>query len=317
MSVDDNFFTKNFISRNQKVELPWLESSGIELYLKREDEIHPSVSGNKFRKLKYNLLQAKREGNPILTFGGAYSNHILASAVGANLMGLQSIGIIRGEELGKDLQKTLQQNSTLRQAKEHGMQFEFVTRASYREKDTVDFIENLKQQFGDFYLIPEGGTNSLAIKGSSEILTASDAQFDYICCCVGTGGTIAGLIHRAAPHQKVIGYPALKGEFLKTDIQQWIKNRTNWSLVANYHFGGYAKYNLDLIRFINDFKQQTNIPLDPVYTGKMIFGILDGISNHQFEKGSKIVAIHTGGLQGINGFNQRLQKEQQEIQLIS
>ena len=316
MSVDDNFFTKNFISRNQKVELPWLESSGIELYLKREDEIHPSVSGNKFRKLKYNLLQAKKEGKPILTFGGAYSNHILASAVGANLMGLKAIGLIRGEELGNDLHKTLQQNSTLRQASENGMQFEFVTRAAYREKESEGFIESLKRKFGEFYLIAEGGTNSPAIKGSSEILTASDAQFDYICCSVGTGGTIAGFIHGAVNHQKVIGYPALKGDFLKNDIQKWIGNQTNWSLATDYHFGGYAKYNLDLIRFINDFKQQTNIPLDPVYTGKMIFGILDGIKNHQFEKGSKILAIHTGGLQGINGFNQRLRKERQEIQLI-
>ena len=316
MQVDHNFLTENHISRNQKVEIPMLESSSIELYIKREDEIHPSVSGNKFRKLKYNLLQANKEGKPILTFGGAYSNHILASAVGANLMGLTSIGIIRGEELGNDLQKTLQQNSTLRQASEHAMQFEFVTRTAYREKESEGFIERLKQKFGDFYLIPEGGTNSLAIKGSSEILTASDAQFDYICCCVGTGGTIAGLIHGAAYHQKVIGYPALKGKFLKTDIQKWIGKQTNWSLATDYHFGGYAKYNLDLIRFINDFKQQTNIPLDPVYTGKMIFGILDGIKNHQFEKGSKILAIHTGGLQGINGFNQRLQKERQEIQLI-
>jgi 1-aminocyclopropane-1-carboxylate deaminase len=316
MQVDHNFFVQNYISRNQKVEIPLLETSGIELYIKREDEIHHFVSGNKFRKLKYNLLQAKKEGKPILTFGGAYSNHILASAVGANLIGLKSIGVIRGEELGEDLQKTLRQNSTLHEAKEHGMQFEFVTRTSYREKETVDFIENLKQKFGDFYLIPEGGTNSLAIQGSSEILTASDSQFDYICCCVGTGGTIAGLIHEAGNHQKVIGYPALKGDFLKTDIQKWIGNQTNWSLAIDYHFGGYAKYNLDLIRFINDFKQQTNIPLDPVYTGKMIYGILDGIRKHQFEKGSKIVAIHTGGLQGINGFNQRLQKEQQEIQLI-
>ena len=316
MEDDDNFFAENHISRNHKVEIPWLKSSRIELYLKREDEIHPAVSGNKFRKLKYNLLEAQHKGKPILTFGGAFSNHILASAVGANLMGLTSIGIIRGEELGNDLNKTLQQNSTLRQAKENGMQFEFVTRTAYREKESVGFIESLKQKFGDFYLIPEGGTNSLAIKGSSEILTASDAQFDYICCCVGTGGTIAGLIHGAANHQKVIGYPALKGDFLKTDIQKWIGNQSNWSLVTDYHFGGYAKYNLDLIRFINDFKQQTNISLDPVYTGKMIFGILDGVRNHQFEKGSKILAIHTGGLQGINGFNQRLRKERQEIQLI-
>ena len=312
----NSFFDQNFISRNQKVELPMFNSAGVEVYIKREDEIHHHVSGNKFRKLKYNLIEASRDSKMVLTFGGAFSNHIVATAFGCRMMGLKSIGIIRGEELGANLAETLEKNTTLRLAYENGMQFEFISRTDYRNKNSKEFLETLHARFGDIYVIPEGGTNKLAIAGASEILTELDHQFDYICCCVGTGGTITGLIASAADHQKVLGYPALKGDFLEKEIQNWIADSMNWSLVGGYHFGGYAKYNLELIRFINDFKHCTGIPLDPIYTGKMLFGIIDGIKNKRFERGAKILAIHTGGLQGIDGFNQKLKREQQEIQLI-
>ena len=290
-----------------------MEEKGIELYIKREDEIHPFVSGNKFRKLKYNIQEAKKTNkNTLLTFGGAFSNHIVATAVAGYLTDFKTIGIIRGEELGLDVTETLSKNTTLKNSYEHNMQFEFVSRELYRKKLEDSFINNLKEKYGDFYLIPEGGTNDLAIKGCEEILTVSDAKFDYICCAVGTGGTISGVINASSKHQKVIGFPALKGDFLFDDIKK-LTSKSNWSLQTNYHFGGYAKYTDELIRFINDFNKDTGVLLDPIYTVKMIFGILDMIKKNQFKKGSKILAIHTGGIQGIEGFNQKLKKKNKKI----
>ncbi len=290
-----------------------MEEKAIELYIKREDEIHPFVSGNKFRKLKYNIQEAKKTNkNTLLTFGGAFSNHIVATAVAGYLTDFKTIGVIRGEELGLDVTETLSNNTTLKNSYEHNMQFEFVSRELYRKKLEDSFINNLKEKYGDFYLIPEGGTNDLAIKGCEEILTVSDAKFDYICCAVGTGGTISGVINASSKHQKVIGFPALKGDFLFDDIKK-LTSKSNWSLQTNYHFGGYAKYTDELIRFINDFNKDTGVLLDPIYTVKMIFGILDMIKKNQFKKGSKILAIHTGGIQGIEGFNQKLKKKNKEI----
>jgi 1-aminocyclopropane-1-carboxylate deaminase len=290
-----------------------LEEKAIELYIKREDEIHPFVSGNKFRKLKYNIQEAKKTNkNTLLTFGGAFSNHIVATAVAGYLTDFKTIGVIRGEELGLELTKTLSKNTTLKNSYEHNMQFEFVSRELYRNKLEDSFINTLKEKYGDFYLIPEGGTNDLAIKGCEEILTVSDAKFDYICCAVGTGGTISGVINPSSKHQKVIGFPALKGNFLSDDIKK-LTSKSNWSLQTKYHFGGYAKYTEELIRFINDFNKDTGVLLDPIYTGKMMFGILDMIKKNQFKKGSKILAIHTGGIQGIEGFNQKLKKKNKEI----
>lgn len=300
--------------KNQQIILPILEEKEIDFYIKREDLIHPFVSGNKFRKLKYNIAEAKRQQcNTLLTFGGAFSNHIVATAVAGNLNGFKTIGIIRGDELGNDLENTIKNNATLREAHKNGMTFEFVSREIYRHKTEQEFINQLKDKFGYFYLVPEGGTNALAVKGCEEILTNEDLKFDYICCAVGTGGTIAGLINAAKPHQKVIGFPALKGDFLNNEIRDFVKNDENWKLVTQYHFGGYAKYNEDLIRFINNFKEETSILLDPIYTGKMVFGILDLIQKNTFPKYSKIIAIHTGGIQGIEGFNQKLRKKNQQI----
>lgn len=303
-------------SENQQVFLPLLEEKNIQLYVKREDKIHPYVSGNKFRKLKYNLQQAKSENKKtLLTFGGAYSNHIVATAVAGAIEDFQTIGIIRGDELGENLETTLKSNTTLRKASEQGMKFVFVSREQYRDKYSSTFLSSLKKEYGDFYLIPEGGTNQLAINGCEEILTIEDEQFDYICSCVGTGGTISGLIKVSKNHQKVIGFPALKGDFLKDDIKQLVPEKENWELMISYHFGGYGKYEEELIHFINEFKEQTKIPLDPIYTGKMMFGILEMIKNEEFPKGSKILAIHTGGLQGIEGFNHRLKKKGNSLKI--
>jgi len=310
-------FNSQIQSKNQHIVLPELEANNYQLFIKREDQIHPLVSGNKFRKLKYNLQEAlDQKQTTLLTFGGAFSNHILATAVAGELTGLKTIGIIRGDELGNDLEKTLVTNSTLRNASEHGMQFEFVSRETYRNKTSIEFTEILKKKYGDFYSIPEGGTNALAVKGCEEILTSDDNEFDYICSCVGTGGTLAGIINSIEASQKVIGFPALKGDFLIKEIHHYCRGQKNWQLVSDYHFGGYGKYSDELIHFINRFKEDTMIPLDPIYTGKMMFGVLDMIKKNTFPKGSKILIIHSGGLQGIEGFNHRLKRKNSDLKIL-
>lgn len=308
------FFNQVFKTENQQIILPILEEKKIELFVKREDLIHPQVSGNKFRKLKYNILEAKQQQQEILlTFGGAFSNHVAATAFVGKITGIKTIGIIRGEELGKNVEKTLSQNLTLYEASKNGMEFFFIDRKTYRNKADRSIIEKLKNQFGNFYLVPEGGTNRLAVKGCEEILTDNDASFNYICSAVGTGGTISGLINSTKTDQQVIGFPVLKGDFLQKEIKQFVGNKNNWELNIDYNFGGYAKYNSELISFINWFYKETQILLDPIYTGKMLYGILDLIKKNYFSAGSKILAIHTGGIQGIEGFNQRLAKNNYEL----
>ncbi len=279
-------------SFNQKIIVP--NNFGIEVYVKREDVLHAEISGNKFRKLKYNLEEAKRLGYAkLLTFGGAYSNHIAAVAAAGRDFGFETIGVIRGEEL----QEKYLENPTLKKAEKDGMQFNFVTRTQYREKNNGAFLADLKQKYGDFYLIPEGGTNDLAIKGCEEILTSEDKIFDIICCAVGTGGTISGIINSLQPHQKAVGFPALKGDFLSKEIKKYTKN-DQWNLVTDYHFGGYAKTTDELTNFIQNFEKNTSVNLEPIYTGKLFFGVIDLISKGYFKPNSKILIIHTGGLQG-------------------
>lgn len=296
-------------SNNQKINI---ENTNVSLYIKREDLLHPYVSGNKFRKLKYNLLQAKSENKKtLLTFGGAFSNHILAVAAAGKEQGFKTIGIIRGEEL-KD---KIAENPTLKKAQDLGMVFEFVDREIFREKSSPKFIQQFVEKFEDFYLIPEGGTNELAVKGCEEILTVTDEKFDYICCAVGTGGTISGLINCSKSSQQVMGFPALKGDFLREYICKFV-SKSNWDLITDYHFGGYAKVSEELILFINDFYQKYKVPLDPIYTGKMLFGVMDLINKNYFPENSKILVIHTGGLQGITGMNNLLkQKNQLQISI--
>jgi len=274
--------------------------------LKPEYLIHPAVSGNKYRKLKYNLQKAKSENyKGILTFGGAFSNHIAATAAVGQALNIQTVGIIRGEELASKID----QNQTLRYAKSCGMHLEFVSRSAYKDKTTTEYLKTLLEVYKNFYIIPEGGTNALAIKGCQEILTETDQRFDLICCAVGTGGTMAGLINSSVPSQKIIGFPALKGSFLNEDICKFA-TQSNWELWEAYHFGGYAKVDSKLITFMNNFKTTYNIPLDPVYTAKMMYGIFDAIQTGQIPKDAKVLAIHTGGLQGIEGMNLRLKQKQ-------
>jgi len=284
------------------------KKKGVRLSVKREDLLHPIISGNKFRKLKYNILEAKKQNkNTLLTFGGAYSNHISATAFAGKEFGFKTIGIIRGEELAKDFAHTVNTNSTLNFAYKNGMKLKFVNRSVYRKKNELSFIEQLKNEFGNFYLIPQGGTNTLAVKGCEEILNENDTKYDYICVASGTGGTISGIINSVKPKQKVIGFPALKGDFLEKEIQPYIKKNKNYQWIHDFHFGGFAKINNELIRFINDFYNQYKIPLDPIYTAKMFYGIEKLIEGDFFKKGTEILAIHTGGLQGIKPMNRKLQ----------
>jgi 1-aminocyclopropane-1-carboxylate deaminase len=272
-----------------------LAAAGIELYIKREDLNHPHISGNKWWKMKYNLEAAKQQGhNTILTFGGAYSNHIYATAAAAQALRLSSIGIIRGEE-------TNPRNPTLAFAESMGMQLHYVSREAYRRKTEEDFLTAIRHQFGDFYTIPEGGTNTLALKGTQEFAATFPAEpFDYICLPVGTGGTIAGII-QGAGYGEIIGFAALKGNFLTDEVKALLDPNhaaRPWHINEHYHMGGYAKTNDTLLEFIKSFRAQHNIPLDIVYTGKMVWGIYELVRQGHFARGSRILAIHTGGLQG-------------------
>jgi len=303
-------FLKNKHSSIEQIHFSEISDKEIFLFIKREDALHPFISGNKYRKLKYNLVEAfNQKKDTLVTFGGAFSNHIAAVAAAGFEYGFKTIGVIRGHELAYNLDEILQTNPTLKFASQHNMQFYFVTRSEYRDKTSAAFIENLQQKFGDFYLVPEGGTNIFAVKGCEEILTENDDQYDIICSAIGTGGTISGIINSTKKNQEVIGFPSLKGDFLENEIKKYISEEKKWHINTQYHFGGYAKISEELITFINKFKSETGIPLDPVYTGKMMFGIVDLIKNDYFKKGTKILAIHTGGLQGIDGMNNVLKKK--------
>ena len=272
-----------------------LAAAGVALHIKREDLNHPYISGNKWWKLKYNLDAAQQQGhNTVLTFGGAYSNHLYATAAAAHALGLKSIGVVRGEE-------TTPLNPTLAFAQTMGMHLHYSSREVYRQKTEENFLKALQEQFGKFYTIPEGGTNTLAIQGTREFATTFPTEpFDYICLAVGTGGTIAGIIQGAA-YGEIIGFSALKGSFLTAEVKTLLDANhpaRPWHINDQYHMGGYAKKNDTLIAFIQNFQAKHNIPLDFVYTGKMMWGIFDLVQQGYFARGSRILAIHTGGLQG-------------------
>jgi len=277
----------------QKIQDQHLQLHGIQVTIRRLDQIHPQISGNKFFKLKYNFLEAKQQGyRKLLTFGGAYSNHIAATAFVADQFGFQSVGIIRGEEL-----KHKPLNPTLATASQLGMQVHFVSREEYRLKQSPDYLAQLQQQFPEHYIIPEGGTNQLAILGCTEILKPDDQQFDLICCAVGTGGTIAGLIQASQSHQHVLGFSALKGLFLNDEVAR-LTSKCNWKIIDDYCCGGYAKTTPELMQFIQCFETQYSIPLEQIYTAKMMFGLEHMIQTGIISPEQKLLVIHTGGLQG-------------------
>jgi len=283
----------------QEIHDKALSTAGVRLLVKREDLNHAYISGNKWWKLKYNLQEAAlQKKETLLTFGGAYSNHIFSTAAAAKELGFKSIGIIRGEE-------TWPLNNTLSFAKQCGMHLQYCTRDNYRKKHEPAFIDYLKNELGDFFLIPEGGSNDLAVEGCSELgsllLDSSECHFDYLCLPVGTGGTMAGLIKSIGDQKKIVGFPVLKGaEFLQQEIENFLpktKQLKNWSLELSYHFGGYAKTTKPLLAFIAAMETEHALPLDCVYTGKLMWGIWDCVREGKFKRGTTILALHTGGLQ--------------------
>lgn len=283
-----------------------MQEQGVELWVKREDLLHPHIPGNKWRKLKYNLQEAERQGHhTLLTFGGAYSNHIAATAAAGREFSFKTIGIIRGEE-------HLPLNPTLRFAAACGMQLHYMPRDTYRHKNEPKTLQELQQKHGQTYLLPEGGTNLLAVKGCTEIVSELDLNYSHICCALGTGGTLAGIVAGLAGERQVLGFPALKGgNFLGQEVAELVQrysghSYSNWHLVTNYHFGGYAKVKPELLNFMRAFRQRHGIEVEPVYTGKIFFGLFDLIRQGYFARGSRVVAVHTGGLQGNEGFKERL-----------
>jgi 1-aminocyclopropane-1-carboxylate deaminase/D-cysteine desulfhydrase-like pyridoxal-dependent ACC family enzyme len=261
----------------------------IEVDILRLDKISSFVSGNKWFKLRYYLDEVKAKGKKgIVTFGGAWSNHILATAAICELNGLKSIGIIRGEE-PKHL------SFTMVKAKEMGMQLYFISRTAYQNKEVPPL-----SQSDEYYIVNEGGYGEEGTKGASTILDYCTKSYSHYCCAVGTGTMMAGIINAISPDQQVIGISTMKNNTaLPAMIQTLVKNvGINWQLFEDYHFGGYAKYQLPLLKFMNDFYRETNIPSDFVYTGKLFFAISDLIGKNYFPPHSRLLLIHSGGLQG-------------------
>jgi 1-aminocyclopropane-1-carboxylate deaminase len=272
-----------------------LDQLGIQLSVLRLDLIHPIISGNKLFKLFYFLQDAENSPHKqIITFGGSYSNHLVATAYACQLKGLRSVGIVRGE-------RPIQLSHSLQNCIEYGMQLKFISRQEYDLKEKQDFKDSLLKEFGEAIIIPEGGYNTIGAKGAALILDHIDTKTTHICCALGTATTVAGILSATKEGQKVIAVPVLKGLY---DINERIsfllpdKKNNNLQIIDNYHFGGYARYTPELIAFMNDLYKQYQLPTDFVYTAKMFFGIFDLINKQYFPPGSKIVCIHTGGLQG-------------------
>lgn len=288
------------------VEIP-IESK-VRLFIKREDLTHPEISGNKYWKMFYNVkkyLEKEVSERKIITFGGAFSNHIAAAAALGNEFGIETLGIIRGNEL----EDSWQENPTLFSAHQNGMSFRFVTRETYRYKERL--MAELQEEFPESLVVPEGGTNENAVEGIQYMLTDETNDFDYICSAVGTGGTVSGLSKFAQPHQKIIGFKAVKDNSLENRIKN-LSKKDNFTLV-DASDGGFGKITDENVRFINEFYQYFGIVLEPVYTGKMLRKIFEMIVDDYFPANSKILAFHTGGLQGIVGANEMLKKKNRNL----
>jgi 1-aminocyclopropane-1-carboxylate deaminase len=275
---------------------PAFRNSKVRVLVKREDLNHPEVSGNKWWKLKYNIQEAIASNSKgLLTFGGAYSNHIYATAAAAHAHNLRSVGVIRGEE-------HLPLNPTLQFATERGMILRYIDRQSYRDKESPSLINHLHEEWPQYTFIPEGGTNALAVRGAEEFgKLLDDIGADYICLPVGTGGTMAGIIRGASRGRTVLGISVLaNGNFLKERIAEYLdgSSQARWEILTDYSYGGYAKRHAFVTNVINSFQQHGGIPLDFVYTGKLMSAIVELVAKGYFPEGSTVLAIHTGGLQG-------------------
>ncbi len=285
----------------QQIVAPWLDEKQVQCWIKRDDLLHPTISGNKWRKLKYNLLQASSETKGLLTFGGAYSNHLVATAAAAKILGWPSIGVVRGEEDPL--------NESLRYCRSQGMDLQFWSRGKFRSKGDKSVQQALQHQFPEHLILPEGGTNEPALKGASELveeILIQEPSTTHILVSAGTGGTAAGILSALSDTIKLEVISALKGDFLQNEIEAWAPQRkANWQLHTDFHFGGYARISQELCTLLNQFYHQQKIPLDPIYTGKMLAAFRALLVRDHFLPGSKVVLVHTGGLQGLVGIIQR------------
>jgi len=301
--ISEDIHLTNTHTPIQSIDEPFFKSLSIRLSIKREDLNDKEIQGNKWLKLKTNLELAKQQGyKNLLTFGGCYSNHIYATAAAGRRFGFNTIGIIRGPE-------PEQLSPTLNFALQAGMQLHFINRLDYRNIHNAEIQQRIIKQFLPAYIIPEGGSNQLAVGSCADYAKTLPADYDVISCACGTGGTLAGLIKGSDNSKSILGIPVLKGaEFLFEDISNFLNTEVsadepnNWTLNTNYHFGGYAKSSAELEDFIVEFYHNHSIKLEPVYTGKMMYALYDLIKKGYFKKNSRILAIHSGGIQGLDGF---------------
>lgn len=295
----------------QEVEHEVFVQRGLRLFVKRDDLLHAHVSGNKWRKLKHNLFEARRQGcTTLVTFGGAYSNHIAATAAAGQAFGFSTLGVVSGEESSAG-------NPTLGFALQCGMDLRFTSRANMRNLSENELIQHLNIDMEKVFVLPQGGANCLALHGCREIVDETAAQLghqpDYFITACGTGATLAGIASGLQNISRALGISVLKGSFLQIEVERLLNlcpntatpNPPSAIILDDYHHGGYAKWTPELVNFINGFKKETGIPLDPIYTGKAFFAAFELAKQGYFPEGASIVLVHTGGLQGIAGFNER------------
>lgn len=282
--------------------------SNVKVYMKRLDLVHHVISGNKWYKMKYNINEMVEQGiDTMLTFGGVYSNHIHAAATAGKTFKFKTIGLLRGEE-------HLPLNDTLQSSIDNGMELHYIDRTTFRERETEKFLEEIKNRFGNVFILPLGGTNKAAVKGCAEIVKQIDIDYDYVCSSSGSGGTFAGIVAGLNGNKKGIVFSALKGgQFLEKVISDLAfdysgKIFRNWKLNTDYHFGGFAKLTKELVQFTKEFEKLNGFELDYIYTNKMMFGISKLIKSGYFKSGESIVAIHSGGLQGNIGMRRKMEK---------
>ena len=302
--MNDIFSTKAY-SPISCVTSELLVRSSISLYVKREDFLHPTISGNKWRKLKYNLKGALTNGTEtVVTFGGAFSNHIYATASACHELGLKSVGIIRGEYD--------KHNPTTQFAIHCGMELHFVERSNYREKENNAEIKSILSEYSNYILIPEGGANALAVKGLHELsIEINETDHNIIMVSAGTGTTASGILQNLDSDKDLWVFSSLKSEYLKGEIlsKTHPSKHSQLKFINNYHYGGYGKAPHELIYFMNDFKAQSEIPIDPIYNGKLIAGFSDMVEQGKVDSNESYLWVHTGGLQGIDAYNYMAEKK--------
>jgi 1-aminocyclopropane-1-carboxylate deaminase len=291
----------------ESINADWLDQAGLRLSVLRLDLAYPQLSGNKYFKLKYNLLAARQQAcTRLLSFGGVFSNHIHALAIAGQRQGFATLGIIRGER-GVALTPTLQD------AVKNGMQLQFVDRQTYRRRYDADYLQALQRQYPDAYMIPEGGNNTLGAKGCSEILQGLDEDVDCVMLPCGTANTLAGIASNLADNAQLVGVAVLKAaDALRENTRHLLQelacqDKDNWSIEERFHCGGYAKLNKSLAEFVSRFSAE-HFSIEPVYSGKLFWAIYQKALAGEFKKGSHILAIHTGGMQGLRGMQGRIEQ---------